>query len=86
MVKKSKKVAITPISIIALIILVVYCVCILTPILWGVLTSVKDIDDFRKRQLLQKLHDIKWGRLDLETLEKVFAIVCRMTEKKEKDK
>ena len=57
----------------------------------GIVYTIKpatqeDIDDFRKRQLLQKLHDIKWGRLDLETLEKVFAIVCRMTEKKEKDK
>ena len=47
----------------------------------GIVYTIKpatqeDIDDFRKWQLLQKLYDIKWDRLDLETLEKVFAIVC----------
>ena len=46
----------------------------------GIVYTIKpatqeDIDDFRKWQLLQTLHDIKWSQLDLETLEKVYTAV-----------
>lgn len=43
----------------------------------------KHLDDIKKLKLSIKLGAIRWGELDLETLEKVFAIVCGMTETKE---
>lgn len=41
------------------------------------------INSLRKSRLMLKLHNQSWYKLDLETLEKVFAIVCGMTETKE---
>ena len=41
------------------------------------------INSLRKSKLVLKLHNQSWHRLDLETLEKVFAIVCGVAETKE---
>jgi hypothetical protein len=36
------------------------------------------IDTFRRKQLLNELyHNIKWSKLDLKTLEKVYAITTK---------
>lgn len=40
-------------------------------------------DELKKRRLAVKMSKTKWSKLDLETLEKVFAVVCGMTETKE---
>ena len=44
------------------------------------------IDELKKRRLVSKLSATKWEKLDLETLEKVFAAVCGMTDTKENEK
>lgn len=51
MVKKSDKVKLSPLVILAFVVLIIYCLCILSPIFWGLLTSVKHIDDFRNNVL-----------------------------------
>ena len=51
MVKKSNKTTLSALTIVALVVLILYCLCILSPIFWGVLTSVKHIDDFRNNVL-----------------------------------
>ena len=42
----------------------------------------KHLDKIKKSRIASKLSATKWEKLDLETLEKVFAIVCGMTETK----
>ena len=51
MVKRRQRRSLNPVAIIALVILIFYCFCILSPILWGLMTSVKNIDDFRNNVL-----------------------------------
>lgn len=51
MVKNKKKIKINTLAIVTLVILIIYCICILSPIFWGFLTSVKNIDDFRHNVL-----------------------------------
>lgn len=46
----------------------------------------KHLDEIKKSRIASKLSATKWGNLDLETLEKVFAIVCGMIDTKEKEK
>ena len=41
------------------------------------------LDKARKLRLAKKLTDTNWKELELETLEKVFAVVCGMAETKE---
>lgn len=48
---RTKKRQINPLMIVSLCILIIYCVCLLYPIFWGMLTSVKDINDFRNNVL-----------------------------------
>ena len=47
MVRRENKKQINPVAIVSLVILIIYCICILFPILWGLMTSLKNIDDFR---------------------------------------
>lgn len=47
MFKTENKKQINLVAIFAFAILLIYCICILFPILWGFMTSLKDIDDFR---------------------------------------
>ena len=49
-------------------------------------TTQEQINSLRKIKLVLKLHHQSWYKLDLETLEKVFAIVCGLTETKENKK
>lgn len=53
-----------------------YCPCHI------VHTTQEHIDSLRKRNLVSKLRNQSWPKLDLETLEKVFAIVGGMTDTK----
>lgn len=46
-------------------------------------TTQEHINSLRKSKLVLKLHNQSWHKLDLETLEKVYAIVCGLTETKE---
>lgn len=41
------------------------------------LATQKHIDELKKRRLVNELSETKWSKLDLETLEKVFAAVKR---------
>lgn len=48
-----------------------------------VIATQHHLDEAKKRRLAKKLTDTNWSKLDLETLEKVFAAVCGMTDTKE---
>ena len=51
MIKTKERKGLNVLAITAMVILIVYCICILSPILWGLLTSVKSVDDFRNNVL-----------------------------------
>ncbi len=40
-------------------------------------------DELKKRRLVSKLSETNWSKLDLETLENIFAAVCGMGNTKE---
>lgn len=46
-------------------------------------TTQDHIDSLRKSKLVLKLRNQSWHKLDLDTLERVFAIVCGMTDTRE---
>lgn len=40
----------------------------------------KHVDEIKQSRIARKLSATNWSNIDLETLEKVFAIVCGMTD------
>lgn len=61
MVQTKKKIQINSLAIASIIILIVYCACILIPIIWGMMTSVKNIDDFRNNVLGLPSFEFGWA-------------------------
>ena len=51
MVTTKKKINVNVLAIVSLVVLIFYCICMLFPIFWGMMTSVKNIDDFRNNVL-----------------------------------
>lgn len=50
------------------------------------LATKEHIDELRKTKISHRLFETNWSNFDLETLEKVFAAVCGMTDTKENKK
>lgn len=60
-IKSKKKTNVNYLMIGALAILIIYCACILSPIIWGLMTSVKNIDDFRNNILGLPSFEYGWA-------------------------
>lgn len=56
-----KKIDVNFLFIGALVLLVIYCISILSPIAWGLMTSVKNIDDFRNNILGLPSFEFGWA-------------------------